>query len=640
MPNDNNQSAESPGQVSRRKMMAALSSSAALGLAGCSGDNSTETAEPSTDGSGDGDDGTTTETSMGEPLDQTLTIGQPVRLPTEMQWNPYHQEKGMPNEGRQLEFVNMGVMLSGTQETYPLLLSDYSLDGKTATLEMNDWFTWTNGDDVTAKDLETQIFLSNKMGVSGMTDITDVSQTGEYSVEVTLGVEKNEQLFWSEFLRYGNQRPRDLHTPHSVFKEYREKFDPISTESPNEEAVTELGTWAYEGEPLGYGPYHVNMDRTTEEKMVFERNDDYPVEKVQQQFADTLDYDVSDWPAENRIPEWEVLYTGERTTELVLSDTLDFSGLTTITPELRNQSPDHMEFNGLPLFGGGGTGLLPNLDNEHFGKRRVRQAVAHLIPYEQGAKLMYGELAKPESLQTGLAETQEQNWLSEEFRNKLNAYERDEEKAASLMREAGYSRDSGTWYDDAGNPVDGGGIVIPAGLSQKVKAFNAFAQQISDFGIKIDVQTTDWSAYGDLRDNREFKAFAHTYMGGGPHPYNAYGSSFGSTWWDGQTPWYEGKEVTVPDMENQDDTMSIDPVSLMKELEQNIPHERQVEIVERLAWVFNYDLPLIGLTFKDAASMRTTDHWRLPPSDDKMSKNMLYWHLQNYVGLLQPKFEN
>lgn len=651
MTSDDNRADENPDRISRRKVIAALSSGAAVGLAGCGGQSNPGTTEPGGGGDGDGstgdgdgtpsngDGGTGTVTEpTGDPLDSTVTISQPVRLPTEMQWNPYHQEKGVPNEGRQLEFVNMAVMLTSTQESYTLLLSDFSLDGKTATLEMNDWFTWTNGDPVTAQDLETQLILSKKMGMAGTTDITDVQQTGDYTVEMTLQSEKNPTLFWGDLFKYGSQRPREIHTPHSVFNRFREKFDSISTATAVQSAFDELGTWSYDEEPLGYGPYHVNPDRTTEEKMFFERNDDYPIEQVQQQFSEQLGYDVSDYPAELRIPEFEVMYSGERTTELVLSDTLDFAGLTTITPELRNQSPDHMTMHGVPVPGGGGTGFLPNLDNEHFGKRPVRQAIAHLIPYEQGAQVMYGDLAKPENLQTGLTGTQEQTWLSEEFRSNLNAYDRNPERAASILQDAGYSRDGGTWTDENGNAIEGGGIPIPASLSQKVKAFNAYAQQITDFGIPVEVQTTDWSAYGDMRDDRTFDGLAHTYMGGGPHPYRAYGACFGSTWWDGQRPWYEGG-VEVPAM-NGDGTTTIEPVSLLTELGQDIPRERQEEIVRQLVWVFNKDLPIIGLTFKDAAVMRTDDHWRLPPTDDKMSKYRLYWHLDNYAGLLQPQYQN
>lgn len=638
MTRGNNRADEGLDRISRRKIMAALGGSAAMGLAGCSGSNNTETTETTSDDGDGGGNETATASSTGEPLDPTMTVSQTVRLATEMQWNPYHQEKGLPNEGRQLEWVNMGVQLVNG-ETFPILLSDYSLDGTTATLEMNDWFTWTNGDDVTGKDLETQLYLSIKMGQPGFSDISDVHQTGDYTVEITADSEKNEPLFWSGLLKYGNSRPRDLHTPHSVFKEYREKFEDATTDDEEQAVFEELGTWTYDEEPLGYGPYHINPDRTTEEKMVFERNDDYPLEKVQAQFAEALDYDVSDWPAEHQIPEWEVLYSGERQTELVLSDTLDFSGLTTITEELKNQAPDHMEFHGIERWGGG-TALLPNLDNEHFGKRRVRQAVAHLIPFEQSARLMYGQLAEPESLQTSLAAVQEKNWLSEDLRTKLNQYERDEERAAELMREAGYTLEGGVWHDGDGNAIDGGGIPIPSSLSQKVKAFSAIAQQITDFGIPIEVQTTDWSAYSTMVNDRDFNAFAHAYFGGGPHPYNAYGGSFGSTWWDEQTPWYEGEELTIPDIDNPDDTMSINPVSLMQELQTKIPEERQVEIVERLAWTFNHELPLIGLTFKEAAAMRTNDHWRVPSTDDKMSGYPVYWHLQNYLGLVQPKFEN
>ena len=646
MTGNNNQKSDKYDSFSRRRVLALSGVGIASGLAGCSG-GGTGTDTPGGDG-GDGSDGssgtntgdggsteTATASSDGTPLDSTYTTSQPGTLPPDMQWNPFNQEGGYPRDGQQFEFVSTAAMLTKTQETFPIAMSDYSLDGKTATLKLNDWFTWTNGDDVTAKDLETQLVLAQKMGYPYISGATDIQQTGDYTVEVTLESKTNAELFWASFHKYGESRPTRLEVPHSEFKKYREMFDDATTETANQDAVSELGTWK-KPEPVGNGPYHLNPDRMTEEKMVYERNDDYPLKKVQEQLAEALDYDVSKWPDENKIPEWEVLYSAERKTELVLSDTLDGSGLTTITPELRNESPDHMQFLSIPVYSG--TNLVPNLGDEIFGRRRVRQAIAHLIPYEQVGSIMYGELAKPDTSQTALPPSTEETWLSKEFRNSLNSYELDREKAASLLREEGFSREGGTWYDDSGNKVKGGSIPIPASLSQKVKAFNAIAQSITDFGIKIDVQTSDWSGWSDAMDARDYK-LAHSYMGGGPHPYNALVPAYGSTWWKTNREFYKGKEVTLPSMDGSDGTMTVKPTKLLAELETDLSREEQKERVRKLVWTFNHDLTFIGLTFKDGAQMRTTDHWRQPDRQNKMSKTPGARYLQMYHGLLQPKTE-
>lgn len=636
MINDDNHNGNRATDLSRRRILALSGVGLATGLAGCS-DGDSETNADGSDGSSSDDGGSdTTQDWGGTPLDAAFTTSQPATLPPDIQFNPYNQNGGFPRDGQHFEFVSMAAMLTKTQEEYPIALSDYSLDGKTATIELNDWFTWSNGEDVTAKDLETQFILAREMGYPYVDEDTEVQQTGDYTVELTLDSEVNPQIYWAGFFKFGAVRPRRIHTPHSEFKQYREMFEDATTDSARQDVVSELGTWQPE-EPVGNGPYHLNPERTTEEKMVYERNDDYPVAKVQEQFAEELDYDVSMWPEENHIPEWEVVYSGERKTELILSDTLDSAGLTTITPELRNQSPEHMDFLSIPVFGG--TNLVPNLGDDIFGRRRVRQAVAYLIPYDQAGQIMYGELSQPDTAQTSLPPSVAEAWLSDDFSDKLTQYELNREKAASLLREEGFSREDGTWYDENGDQIEGGSIPIPATLSQKVKAFNAIAQSLTDFGIKTDVATSDWSGWSDAMDKRDYK-LAHSYMGGGPHPRSALTSAFGESWWKTNREFYEGKEITIPSIENSNGTMTVRPTELYDQLENNLSVSKQEELVQKLAWAFNQDLPFIGLTFKDAAQFRTDDHWQQPPRDDKMSRTPGARYLQMYAGLLQPKFEN
>lgn len=650
MTSDSNQAGSHSDRISRRRILALSGIGIAGGIAGCSGDGGgTDTPEDDPGGGTDtpeDDPGDPTETPDGDetpagtatpggtPLDSTFTTSQPGTLPADMQWNPYNQDGGYPRDGQQFEFTSTAAMLTKTQETYPIALSDWSLDGTTATIELNDWFTWSNGDDVTAKDLETQLVLAQKMGYPYISGATDIQQTEDYTLEITLETERNAELFWTSFHKYGETRPTRLEVAHSEFAEYREMFEDVTTATANQDAVSELGTWAKE-EPVGNGPYHLNAERTTEDTMYYERNEDYPTQQVQEQFAEALDYDVSNWPDENQIPEWEVTYSAERKTELMLSDTLDSCGLTTITPELREESPDHMQFLSIPVFTG--TNLVPNLDDEIFGRRRVRQALAYLIPYEQAGDIMYGDLAKPDTAQTTLTEAQRQSWLSQDFLDSLNNYELDREKATSLLEEEGFSRDGGTWYDGDGNQITAGSIPIPASLSQKVKAFNAIAQSFTDFGIEASVRTSDWSGWSDAMDARDYK-LAHSYMGGGPHPYNALVPAYGTTWWKTNREFYEGQEVELPSIEGSG-TMTVEPTTLLDELETDLSREEQEERVRKLVWTVNHDLTYIGLTFKDGAQMRTTDHWRQPEREDKMSKSPGARYLQMYNGLLQPKFE-
>ena len=283
MPNDDNRNdSSSLASLRRRRVLAALGSGTAIGLAGCSGGGGGDPTDTpggdgdsdgdgnsgggdgsdGGDGSGDGGDGdgdSATPTEVSEPLDPTFTVSQPSTLPPDMQWNPLNQEGGFPRDGQQFEFAPFEVMLLKDQSTFTVLLDDYSLDGTTATLTLNDWFTWTNGDDVTAQDLETQLVLAKKMGYPYVSDATAIQQTGDYTVEMELNSEKNALLFWSQFMNYGATRPRRLSTPHSVFEQFREQFDDVTTATAQSDVVSELGTWELD-EPVvrsgirWYGP--------------------------------------------------------------------------------------------------------------------------------------------------------------------------------------------------------------------------------------------------------------------------------------------------------------------------------------------------------------------------------------------------
>jgi ABC-type transport system substrate-binding protein len=197
---------------------------------------------------------------------------------------------------------------------------------------------------------------------------------------------------------------------------------------------------------------------------------------------------------------FEYMPEDQRTRASIQSDNVDFAQLNLRTDEIEGL-PGSYKQKTLPSNGGG---YSLEWDHSHpaFGQREVRQAVQYALNTKQIAKNVHETLKEPIMTPGGDAfaidAVVDDSWI-----NNLQKYPQNTDKAASLMEEAGCSKQGGTWVDPEGNEMS---FELPT-ANETTRTEQTVASQLSDFGINLQVQPYDAATYDEKWLNEEFTVF-------------------------------------------------------------------------------------------------------------------------------------
>lgn len=164
-----------------------------------------------------------------------------------------------------------------------------------------------------------------------------------------------------------------------------------------------------------------------------------------------------------------------------------------------------------PSFNVGYLALNPSY--EPFKKVEVRQAIATAINKQEIVKAFWGQLGEynPHFLPPALKQFEA---------GSLNEYKYDPQKAKQLLAAAGYPNgfDLQMWYMPVGRPY----YPTPKPIAE------AFAADLNAIGIKVSLQTKDWTAYlADRNKPPGYQAFMMGWTGDYGDPDNFFSSHFG-----------------------------------------------------------------------------------------------------------------
>jgi peptide/nickel transport system substrate-binding protein len=587
---------------SRRRLLKGIGAAGVAGLAGC---NTGGGQDGGTDGGGngtDGGDGTGNDTNQTDSEDGEADSGKPVDPaftsygqiePTQMHYNPFNpQNRVMSVEQTTGQNTPGPVMYESlmqynrkTGEWTNRLLTDFSVDSETVTLELSTDYTWSDGDPVTAEDLAAQYRLAKHVNVQLWTLIDDVSVTGDQTVELALKKQTNPGVIRKE----ANER---LMVKRSVYSEYLQRYEEASGKDERETITQDLAGWAYatggDPKPVVNGPYE--LASATSQKWTLARREDFPVE--------------------TNIPEYEYLFMSktQKRWSAMIGGNIDGGAILAAEKEIQKQFPDSIKKISLPGFGG----LCVHVQHDHpvLGKQEVRQAFAYLINRKHVSGNVNPRYSPVQAL-SGLTTSSAEQWLGDRY-GELTAYglESNEKKAAELMQSAGFSKEGGSWLDTDGNaitfefkapPWPG-----PLGMAQTV------GSTLSQFGIEtnmVSMEPTTWST--DLT-NGDYTIIADWY-GGGPHPYFAFQQLTGS---QAETSNYQLKPTLPPFGQPDGEGSSFDVAANVVNLSQTMEQAKAEDIVADLAWYYNQYLPEIPMTQGTVPSYMSDDDWEIPATDD------------------------
>ena len=134
------------------------------------------------------------------------------------------------------------------------------------------------------------------------------------------------------------------------------------------------------------------------------------------------------------------------------------------------------------MYDPGATGLVFNLNNKLLADIRVRTALQYVFDRDAVKNAANPYAATSWYPLIGMAPSEAKKNMSEENFNALTQYSFDQEKAAALLREAGWEKKGDTWYAD-GEPVEFT-LAAPPSHDISTTAAETVAAQLNAFGIK------------------------------------------------------------------------------------------------------------------------------------------------------------
>lgn len=608
---------DSPGP-NRRQLLRATGAAGVVGLAGCAGGGDGADGDGGdgggtgneSDDSGDGDGETETTTESGDPVDPTFTAAMWTN-PTSAQYNSYNQ-KNYPGLVALILYDQLARYDRVSQEFVPLALSewDIDLDAMTVTLTLVDGYTWHDGTPLRAKDLHGMILLDMLTNAPYTEHFESASVVDDRTVEASLAVKVNPDIL--KFQMLSNRL--DVH--YKTYEDLITQADEATSESERT-AVQEKLVERKLDEPMGNGPF--KYESAGEQRTLLSKHEGYHT-------AESLNFPNY---------EFRFLSGNQKNWQAMKSGVTD--GTTFFAPtDVAQGFPDSVVHTLHPSFWGFGIGFKHT--DPVFGDVRVRKAVAYAIDRSVVAENSGGKTKVPVGIPTGIpgnfSETAT-DWLGDS-KDAFEEYPQNREKASELMREAGYSKESGNWVHEDGSAVKAP-LAAPAGWSDWVTAAQTSVSHLKQFGFKANMQTiSSQNFYSKIYTDGDFRIASMGWGAGRPYPYFGFRSAFAR---DAAVKSQEyPAEVTVPPLGKPDgEPRTAKPREKVEALAAK-PGQAD-RLIKELAWVFNRDLPLLPVQEKLSNAWTTKDDWEIPPKDsDAMKLNAPYWWLPR-VGKLQAKTE-
>lgn len=590
---------ESSNRWSRRDFVKYGAVAGSAGLAGCFSDSET-TATGNENGAGS----TGTDGGGSGLADDTLDYpaGRPA---TEVQFNRY----SLGNYAHTLQDQLFEQVARGYADgtVRPDLLEGLTVDGKTLTLTFPENFKWWNGDDVTAEDYYVGLEIDRLQQPEEST-IESNTLVDDYTIERTFKTAVAPNLMKADVAE------TFVNTPRSVYREYLTKLQDASNQSDRESVTEELlnmklTTQQLIDDGLGNGLYEVtgfNSSETTLEKF-----EDHP-------YADRTDV-----PKARIVPE-----TTADVDSLAVNNKLDMNPDVLMSESQRGSYPENLQ-NVYRLDWFRTQKFTFNFKNEHLAKLPVRRAIAHAVDLESmvAAMRQAGTVGNPPEKQTALRSTIHEKYLGSDFVDSLIDYptSKDEEGAAELMEQAGYTKENGTWVDPDGEKFTF--TVLTQNNNTQVQATKVFNDQLNAFGLQTEISTVSSSDYYQRLQTYEADIFWIWHVAKAlwhPTAYysnNFYGVEVGDPSSGDTGPTGKPFTTTIPSevgaTEVQGSGQEIQPAALMNELPSSESEEQVKERTRTLVQWFNYALPDLVFVEEDSGYWGDVEDFSMPAEGDQ-----------------------
>jgi ABC-type transport system substrate-binding protein len=626
----------------RRDVLAGVGTAAALGLAGCAGDDSDETTNQA---GGNGN----TDGQQGEARRDTYRVT--VRaLPGELGWAPWNVPR--PYRPRLFSSERAGFTDAFSEHhMHAFESTEFDQDSNTYRMNLRDDLVKHDGSALTANDLYTFEEMLRLQDPEG--DVREaIRAVDDTTLEYVYPSSQNKRIL------DGQNAWRDTFfmRVEDVWIDYLERLQDASTDSKRKEITNEILEYAPSTQDVidnewGTGPFKVVS--AGEQTLSLELNEDH-------------------WNADNinisRIEATQA--TDAALSQLKTNGELDSPEF---SASLFDAMPDYIDIitRYAQLWN---MKLLLNYEHPDLADRNVRRAMAAVVNTEDVVTNVGEEKAGPVNIQAGMNSGSVERFLGDMTEDFINYSPRsaDYEKAESYLARSGYTRENGTIYREDGSEMEPIELVLEESEAWFIPGRTA-GRQLEEFGFPIEVTTTSRTqkrtrVFGNKERDYDMVCESH-YAGYVGHPYrffrvdHYYGYELNDREKDDRAAtrevqgWIdEGRDVSpwsnrpllleAPVYPDAVGERSLDGVETFEhnfaevamEIESGVSDERLRELMRRNAWVWNFNVPDILLHENFAVELGNTRDWQWP-SAEKMKNSAPSDTIALVKGLVDKRYE-
>jgi peptide/nickel transport system substrate-binding protein len=375
-------------------------------------------------------------------------------------------------------------------------------DGLSQTWKLRSNVTWHDGQPFTSEDVRSTFLLYWLQGWGGR--LKAIETPDPYTV-----------IFqWRKPLNFREAQEvkvRRIQAPAHIYSKYAQKAQRLlqqaSTLPVSDQALSPTQQQLFESIQLQKADALKELYQFRPEKPI--GTNAYQFEKVTASELVLTRYQKS-WHPHASVPKVRILRgsTNDVIWAYTLGGDLDASHSATpqdvaeqilkLNPKVRFlQQPDYMGF-GYAL-----NRHLAPLDNA-----TVRQALAHLLQQDTQRQIASYYSLTSDTYHLPLMSQYATDWIDEDFKKALQPYPFSTAQAETLLKSAGYTRDTHQqWQTPEGTPLQIE-IAAIAGYSDWVLASEAYAAELTRFGIPTQVRTYDAALYYQLLRQDKFQVAA------------------------------------------------------------------------------------------------------------------------------------
>lgn len=620
---DDRDSIDSNLDTSRRRLIEALGVGVTLGVAGCQ----TDTRNTGTNQPNQAQDQQQDQTQGGR-ADAGFVM--PTKWnPQNFHFNPFSTTNRWPIYTRWVAYAMPMALSQKTGEILPFLVQDFSVEDNVLTLNLSDQYGWSNGDQVTSEDWKMWFGIRDYLKPSDSRTWEAIETPDDTTLRLTRAAGPiNGRLFAAQEL-YGIHSY--LYTPRAMYREYYDRFqDAEGNESQRNNIMADLQEWTPGlDEAVFSGPYKVTKLGGT--KAILEPNENHP-------YAESKNWQRTEFQYADSMQVLKQLqYQGQ----------VDAAGA--YLPSQLSLIPD--KYKQLSGFKNVVTGVALEKNQKHLRNRKVRKALSYLIDREQVASNILGQtgIGTTVTLETGVQPHVLSNWLNEKERQNMENYGSGSrpERAAELLRSAGYTKQDGDWFDPDGERMSLP-FVSQSGRPQFTSIGQTFSSTLSEFGIQSEHRTRSGSTYeSSVRSEHDFTLAAEQYGRFQPHPYfsyvhHLYGDKSRSVWVSDsylenfEEPWLARAEYEVPYPigDPDGDLQNVNVHEKIDNLFGSQSEEEAQELVSELSWIWNQLVPHLGCVSEGQYNWINAEKWSFPWENEKLASAWILQYRMHHMDEL------